>query len=328
MSRTRRVTRPAAAAALLAAAVGMSVVLAPAQAAERPAERPAESHRDAGVTSAFAATTRLTAWSLVQRLRLAFPTHHPQGFALVGDKIFMSSVEILEPTVKYPQPVGGTDRTPGKGVGHVFVMDRQGTLLRDIVVGEGTMYHPGGIDFDGTSVWVPVAEYRPTSQANVYRINPSTFAVTKAFHVADHIGGVVRDRVSGQLHGVSWGSRTLYSWTLKGRQLTRSANSNHMVDYQDCAYVGWRKQICSGITALPRADGSTYELGGLALLGLRRNRILHEVPFPYFSAAGHVATRNPVALEVAGPTLRLLAAPDDGEETAGTELLVYESTIG
>ena len=52
------------------------------------------------------------------------------------------------------------------------------------------------------------------------------------------------------------------------------------------------------------------------------------MPFPYFSAAGHVATRNPVALEVAGPTLRLFAAPDDGEETAGTELLVYESPIG
>ena len=320
MRRTHRVGLPAALAAVLAAAVGMTVVLAPAQAAAK--------HRDAAVTRAFAATTRLTAWSLAQRLRLTFPTHHPQGFALVGDKIFMSSVEILEPTVKFPQPVGGTDRTPGKGVGHVFVMDRQGNLLRDIIVGEGTMYHPGGIDFDGRSVWVPVAEYRPTSQANVYRINPSTFAVTKAFHVADHVGGVVRDRVSGQLHGVSWGSRTLYSWTVKGSQLTRSANRNHMVDYQDCAYAGWRKQICSGITALPRADGGSYELGGLALLGLRKNRILHEVPFPYFSAAGHVATRNPVALEVAGPTLRLFAAPDDGEETSGTELLVYESPIG
>ncbi|WP_255354353.1 MULTISPECIES: hypothetical protein [Frankia] len=39
-------------------------------------------------------------------------------------------------------------------------------------------------------------------------------------------------------------------------------------------------------------------------------------------------TRNPVALEQVGDKLRLLAAPDDGEETAGTELLVYEAPIG
>ena len=55
---------------------------------------------------------------------------------------------------------------------------------------------------------------------------------------------------------------------------------------------------------------------------------LHEVPFPYFSSAGHVATRNPVALEVDGPVLRLFAAPDDGAELAATELLVYEAPVG
>jgi len=25
------------------------------------------------------------------------------------------------------------------------------------------VYHPGGIDFDGVNIWVPVAEYRPDS---------------------------------------------------------------------------------------------------------------------------------------------------------------------
>lgn len=287
-----------------------------------------ENRRDAAVTKAFASTSRSTEWKQVLKVSLSFPTYHPQGFALVGDKIWMSSVEILEPTVKYPQPVDGYDRTPGKGVGHVFVMDRQGNLLKDIEVGEGTVYHPGGIDFDGKSVWVPVAEYRPDSQAYVYRINPRTYAVIKAFHVADHVGGVVRDQVNGQVHGVSWGSRTEYSWTVKGRQLTKQTNPSHLIDYQDCAYVGWRKQICSGITGLPRPDGGSYELGGLALLDLRDNQILHEVPFPYFSTAGHVATRNPVALEVTGSTMRLFAAPDDGEEVAGTELLVYEAPAG
>lgn len=52
------------------------------------------------------------------------------------------------------------------------------------------------------------------------------------------------------------------------------------------------------------------------------------MPFPKFSAAGYVITRNPVALEMAGVKLRLFAAPDDGEEIAGTELFVYEALVG
>ncbi|WP_200210405.1 DUF6454 family protein [Micromonospora coerulea] len=287
-----------------------------------------EQHRDDAVTVAFAKTTRSTAWQQVQKIPLRFPTYHPQGFALVGDKIFMSTVEIIERPVPYPQPVDGYDRTPGKGVGHVLVLDRQGNLLKDVQLGQGTVYHPGGIDFDGESVWVPVAEYRPNSQAIVYRLDPQTYQVTEAFRVADHIGGVVRDRVSGEMHGVSWGSRTEYSWTPNGHQLSKQANPDHLVDYQDCDYSGWGKQICSGVTGLPRSDGGSYELGGLALLDLRDNRILHEIPFPKFSTAGHVVTRNPVALEVAGDKLRLFAAPDDGEEVAGTELLVYEAPLG
>ncbi|WP_219417433.1 DUF6454 family protein [Pseudonocardia nigra] len=283
---------------------------------------------DDAVAEAFAQTTRSTEWEQVQRIPLGFPTHHPQGFALVGDRIFMSSVEILEPTERFPQPVDGHDRTPGRGVGHVLVLDRAGNLLHDVVLGEDTIYHPGGIDFDGESVWVPVAEYRPNSRSIVYRLDPQTYEVHEAFRVDDHVGGVVRDRAGGAVHGVSWGSRTQYTWTAKGQEIGREDNPNHVLDIQDCDYAGARTQLCSGITGLPTADGGSYELGGLELRDLRDGRILHQVPFPHFSSAGHVVTRNPVALEVDGPTLRLFAAPDDGAEGAGTELLVYEAQVG
>jgi hypothetical protein len=287
-----------------------------------------QKHRDDPVAVAFAKTTRSTPWQLAQRIQLRFATYHPQGFALVGDKIFMSTVEIIEAPVRYPEPIDGYDRTPGKGVGHVLVIDRQGTLIKDVTLGQDTVYHPGGIDFDGRSVWVPVAEYRPNSKAIVYRLDPVTYQVSEAFRVADHVGGVIRDQVTGTFHGVSWGSRTLYSWTSTGRPLARQANNDHLLDYQDCGYTGWRKQICSGITGLPRPDGGSYELGGIVLRDLRDNRIIHQLPFPRFSAAGHVITRNPVALDIADGTLRLLAAPDDGEETAGTELFVFQTPIG
>lgn len=312
-------------------AVLLAVLLTPALlGAALPAAGP-----DGAVAAAFASTTRSTEWEKVATIPLRFPTYHPQGFALVGDRIVMSSVEILEPTVRYPEPVDGLDRSPGRGVGHVLVLDRAGTLLADVELGEGDVYHPGGIDFDGESIWVPVAEYRPDSRSIVYRMDPDTLEVTEEFRVDDHVGGVVRDRSTGDLHGVSWGSRTEFHWSADGEggvdgdERDRRANPNHVLDIQDCDYAGddhAGMQLCSGTTALPTADGGTYELGGLELRELGGD-IVHQLPFPQFSAAGHAVTRNPVALEADGDTLRMFAAPDDQEEVAGTELLVFETPI-
>ncbi|CAN5412023.1 DUF6454 family protein [soil metagenome] len=311
-----------AAAALPLLAAGLVDSVAGSSGASAPTTR---HYGDEPLVRTFKDLDRTTAWELTDRIALDFPTYHPQGFALVGNRIFMSTVEIIRPTVAYPEPQGGYDRTPGKGVGHVLVLTRAGDLLRDIELGRGHMYHPGGIDFDGHDVWVPVAQYRPDSRAVVYTIDPRTYQVRERFTYDDHVGGVVRDAVTGDVHGVSWGSRRMFQWGGGGRLKDVSANRSHLLDYQDCSYVDRGKQICSGITGLPTADGGSYELGGLALLRLRNNGILHEVPFPYFSTADHVATRNPVALEIDGDTVRLLAAPDDGEEGAGTELLIYEA---
>ncbi len=280
---------------------------------------------DEPLVRAFRQLDRSTPWELVDRVALDYPTYHPQGFALVGDRIFLSSVEVIKAPVKYPEPQNGYDRSPGKGVGHVLVLTRDGELLRDIELGRGHMYHPGGIDFDGRRVWVPVAQYRPDSRAIVYTIDPRTYQVRREFAYADHVGGIVRDYETGDLHGVSWGSRRMFTWTLAGQLLETTQNRSHLLDYQDCAYVDRGKQICSGVTGLPTAAGDSYELGGLALLDLESDAILHELPFPYFSSAGHVATRNPVALELDRGVIRLLAAPDDAEEGSGTELLVYEA---
>ncbi len=317
----RRVGVAAAALPLLAAALVGSIPSSSGAYGAAAADHP----RNEPLVRAFRDLDRTTPWELTDRIALDFSTHHPQGFALVGNRIFMSTVEIIEPTVKYPEPRNGYDRSPGKGVGHVLVLTREGRLLRDIELGRGHMYHPGGIDFDGHDVWVPVAQYRPDSRAVMYTVDPRTYTVRERFTYDDHVGGAVRDDETGDVHGVSWGSRRMFRWSVGGRLKDASANRSHLLDYQDCAYVDRGKQICSGVTGLATADGGSYELGGLALLGLRNGEILHELPFPYFSAAGHVATRNPVALEIDGDTVRLFAAPDDGEEIAGTELLVYEA---
>jgi hypothetical protein len=300
-------------------AVGLVVVT---QLAVGPA---AGARRDDPVVEAFSQVTRSSDWQQVDTVELPFDVEHPQGMVKLGDRFFISSVEIIEPTEPCSVPCDGYDRTPGRGIGHLYVVDADGRLLHDLQLGEGNMYHPGGIDYDGRWLWVPVAEYRPDSASVVYRVDPSTLAVTEAFRVRDHIGGVVRDRVTGHLHGVSWGSRRLYEWTSRGRRLARQPNESHFVDYQDCDYVASQKMLCGGVAGLTGPDGASFELGGLALVDLRSRDTLHETPVQAYSpGTGHAATRNPVALERTAGGLRLYAAPDDEQDGA---ILVYDLTL-
>ena len=268
--------------------------------------------------------SRNTDWKQLEQIDLQFDVFHPQGMTKVGDLYYMSSVEIIEGTTKYEQPVDGYDRTPGNGKGHLFVFNDQGELLEDIELGEGNMYHPGGIDSDGESIWVPVAEYRPNSESIIYKVNPETLKVEEAFRVNDHIGGVVKNDKTGKLHGVSWGSRLFYEWNKKGKQLSVEDNSSHFVDYQDCESTGKGQMICSGIAELPNpaADNSKFGLGGLALINLKNNETIHEVPVTELSPQGHVITRNPVFLEKAGEEIQMYAVPDDDDAS----LLIYQTT--
>ena len=314
---------------LAAAAAVLGVVALSASAEGSP------SNQHVGGSALAADLTRIdrsATWQQVSRLDLDFATYHPEGLVVAGNRIYLSSTQIIEPTVTYPTPVNGYDRTAGKGVGHLFVMNRRGQLLKDIVLGHGEVYHPGGIDFDGRNVWVPVAQYRPNSTAEIDRVDVRTLQVTRQLRVDDHIGGVVYDKTRHLLVANSWGSRTFYDLRLDGSVVKKWANPQNLLDFQDCQYVPAGKMACGGVTALPQspaAGGTTaaYELSGVALLDLRKHRLINAVPFQTFSAAGHVMTRNPVKLKATGRRLTMYAAPDNGKDVAGTQLFTFTTTL-
>jgi 4-hydroxybenzoate polyprenyltransferase len=291
-------------------------------------------HDRVRVGDTFRTLTRDSVWTEVARIPLPFPTFHPQGMVRVGDSLFVSSVEITTPTRRYPTPRDGYDRDTGHGVGHLFKVDlragREGTLLAKTTLGEGATYHPGGIDFDGTAIWVPVAEYRPNSRSLVYAVDPQTLAATLALRVDDHIGGLVRDVEAKVLHGVSWGSRRFYRWPMTAAGAVDPAaakapavrpNPSHYVDYQDCKFAGRHAMLCGGISELRGAGASApVRLGGLDLVDLDDGRPLHQIPVPLWTASGHVMTRNPVWLEPRDTGLRAYFMPEDDRST----LYVYE----
>ena len=102
----------------------------------------ADSAEGSVIADRFRRLTRESTWRKADEVRLNFRTYHPQGMAVVGDRFFLSSVEVI-------------DRGEGRGVGHLFEVDFRGNLLRQARLGEGSMYHPGGIDFDGRGSGCP-----------------------------------------------------------------------------------------------------------------------------------------------------------------------------
>jgi len=289
---------------------------------------------DAVVADRVRMLTRGTVWKPVAAIKIDFDTQHPQGMVRVGENFYVSSVEITKATTRFPQPVDGYDRDTGEGVGHLFKFDANGKLLADLKLGEGSAYHPGGIDFDGKDIWVPVAEYRPNSRAIVYRVDPATMKATEVFRYGDHLGGVVHNTDDDTLHFVSWGSRRFYRFTLDGQGRVTNAgvaaadlrkpNRSGYIDYQDCKYVGRREMLCSGLNNYQqKRDGPRFPLGGIEIVDLRSDQAAFQMPIELWTESGFPMTQNPFWMEATATGLRAWFMPEDGKST----LYVFEADV-
>ena len=227
------------------------------------------STQDDETTSAFRLLTKSIHWQLTDIIEIDFQAYHTQGLVKIGDIFYVSAVEIIEKTKTF----GKTDnlwdfsltRTAGKGRGWLFKFNSRGKLLDKTELTNAEAFHPGGIDFDGQYIWVPVAEYRPNSNSDIYRIDPNTMQATLSFRVKDHIGNIIHNPARNTFHGTSWGGRRIYEWQVlideKGfgaiDRESWTPNSTHYVDYQDCHYKGVNYMLCGG---LQKYDKSTTHL--------------------------------------------------------------------
>ena len=278
--------------------------------------------------------TRGTQWRQVAAIPVNFNTFHPQGMVKIGDNFYVSSVDIRTPTKRYPALQDGYDRDTGEGVGHLFKLDMKGNMVSDLTLGEGSVYHPGGIDFDGTVIWVPVAEYRPNSRAIIYRVDPATMKATEVLRYGDHIGGIVHNTDGKSLNGVSWGSRRFYRFALDNDgKVTNAAtppdqlrvtNPALYIDYQDCKYLGRQEALCSGLNNYQmKKDAPRFPLGGFELVDLAGNRPIYQVPIELWTDSGLPMTQNPFWIEPTATGLRAYFMPEDEKST----LYIYEADV-
>jgi Family of unknown function (DUF6454) len=269
---------------------------------------------------------RATVWTQVAAIPVQFPTFHPQGMVRIGGEFFVSSVEVRRAPASDPKGPGGRDA--GAGVGHLFRISADGVLLADLTLGEGDAYHPGGIDYDGRYIWVPVAEYRPDSHAIIYRVDPRSMTATVVLRAADHIGAVVHDRQTGGLHGVSWGARRFYGWRLSPNGQASSprvfANRSSYIDYQDCHGLEGGRMLCSGLASYrPPTPGMPFQLGGWEMVDLAEHRAVWQAPIPLWAPTGRVMTENPFFAEATATGVRAWFMPDDNRST----IYVYDAAV-
>jgi hypothetical protein len=288
------------------------------------------SELDSSIAEHFTKLTRETEWRRTGAVPVKFRTYHPQGMTRVGDSFFVSSVETIVEPEEYEEPRDGYDRSAGEGVGHLFEFGMDGELFNQTELGEGTIYHPGGIDYDGEHIWVPVAEYRPDSRSIVYRVDPNTLKATEVFRFPDHIGGVLRNTEENALHGVSWGSRRLYRWTLDDSLEAKDAdrppeelstpNRQHYIDYQDCQYLGSGMALCSGVVVYETPKDPEFYFGGIDLVDLRNNSPAYQIPVTLWTEDGLVMTLNPFFVEERDGGLRFYFMPEDDD----SRLFIYD----
>lgn len=194
---------------------------------------------------------------------VGFDAFHVQGLLVTKNRFYFTSVNAK------------------KGEGWLFKLDRGGLRQlgrRNVAIDQDI--HPGGIDFDGRAIWVPVAAYRKHSHAHILSVDPETLEVRRRFEVNDHIGAIARH---GELViGANWGAEDFYFWTVDGKLLAKKKSPTG-VAYQDCkgvdgylaclggGYLDWidveRWQLVKRFPVARSLTGSSLSREGLGLLG-------------------------------------------------------------
>ena len=269
-------------------------------------------------------------WSFTDSIPLNFKTYHTQGMTKAGAYFYLSAVKVKRWPKKFEKPVDGFDRDQGEGIGYLFKFGNDGKLVDSIQLGNNEIYHPGGIDFDGKYIWVPVCEYRPFGKSVIYRINPETLAIQAITTIPDAIGAVAYNRETNELVGMNWGSRILYRWKIEQsankvkavlQHVKGEVNPHFYVDFQDCNYVGNGKMFCSGLRSYKNQKGEIFKLGGLELIDMRSYEATLQFPVNVYTPKGIIITNNPFYVGVANNKLQFYFIPEDDKSV----LYIYQA---
>ena len=285
----------------------------------------AKSQNSDGVISGIERTQSLHFVTSIPLANPLYETFHPQGVKVVGKDVYLSTVEGIS-----------------TGFGHVlhYTLDSSDTPTTADVVGRVTfdpgpdrrLIHAGGIDQDGESLLVPLANYTRAGPAKLMRLDLKNFGVvSEVVNVPDHIGAVVR--FTGSTKMFNWDARDIYTFD-DGASVATKVLSGSGWHYQDCKHVDDENALCSSLNGLFDIDGEVQ----LIHLSDRSGKIsiAHSIPVARVLSDGTPGGFRPLtynAMDFApiysGVDGRLLGVrfyfvPHDGQDT---HLMIYDATF-
>ena len=139
---------------------------------------------------------------------------HTQGLEVVGGHYFVTARR--EDVRARRALLLRTDPTRSEwDVWDITPLDTQGQAT--------TLDHPGGLQSDGTRLWIPVAESKRNGRTLI-RVFPIAGLVSgqaprpeREVPVDDHIGALAVSAPLALLLGASWDTERVYVWDLEGR---------------------------------------------------------------------------------------------------------------
>jgi len=144
---------------------------------------------------------------IANRIPVNFNVYHPQGMTKIDEYFYISTLD--HPGFDNPELKASTS-----GTGYLIkaiLKDNKFEKIDEIRLGEGMIYHPGGIDYDDNgNIYVPVSEYSPHSKSIIYEISIRTFNPTEYLKWDDHIGAITIVNEIHNMYGFTWGGEKIY----------------------------------------------------------------------------------------------------------------------
>lgn len=267
-------------------------------------------------------------WQLVESIDLKFDTYHPQGMLKVDDTFYITTVKVERRPRYTRQGKQVSVMDEGAGKGYLMQFDAGGNLLKCIELCEGTIFHPGGMDFDGRYIWVPITKYYPYSRSLIVRVDVRNHQVEKVCYVDDSIGAIIHDTDNNILVGANWDADEFLAWRLdsalevKDAELTaaerRHANTAKHLAIQDSKYIGGGKMVGFGLK-----NGPKGRVGGFDVIDTRTFEKLRSADIELRTPRKSIVSGNPSTIEIVGDKMRLYFAPEDNKTT----LYIYQTQI-
>lgn len=273
-------------------------------------------------------STEPNEWQLVESIDLKFDTYHPQGMLKVDDTFYITTVKVERRPRYTRQGKQVSIMDEGAGKGYLMQFDAGGNLLKCIELCEGAIFHPGGMDFDGRYIWVPITKYYPYSRSLIVRVDVRSHQVEKVCYVDDSIGAIIHDTDNNILVGANWDADEFLTWQLdsalevKDAELTaaerRHANTAKHLAIQDSKYIGGGKMVGFGLK-----NGPKGRVGGFDVIDTRTFEKLRSADIELRTPRKSIVSGNPSTIEIVGDKMRLYFAPEDNK----TALYIYQTQI-